>query len=116
MVIVIVILYLRKKASNRQSDSTSSTRHATDRVPSSVNEISSPPAYEDIELHGRQSAVSNRDYDVVADIPSNNQQLYVNFDPLKKDSSKQYESLQLPSNSTDADEGHVYAEANPKSY
>ena len=115
MVIVILILYLRKKASDKQSDSTSSTRHATDTLPSSVDEISSPPAYEDIELHSRQSAVSNRDYDVVADIPSNNQQLYVNFEPLKKDSSNQYESLQLPANS-DADEGHVYAEANPKSY
>ena len=116
MAIVILILYLRKKASGAQANSTSNTLHATDTVPSRLDEISSPPAYEDIELHGRQSTVSNRDYDVVADIPSNNQQLYVNFEPLKKDSSDQYETLQLPANSFDADEGHVYAEANSKSY
>ena len=116
MAIVILILYLRKKASGAQSDSSLSTRQTTDTVPSRLDEISSPPAYEDIELHGRLSAVSNRDYDVVADNPSNNQQLYVNFEPLKKESSNQYETLQLPSNSCDADEGHVYAEANPKTY
>ena len=114
--VVILILFLKRRAGNAQRNSTSNINPATDTVPGSLNELSNPPAYEDIELHDQQRAVSGREYDAVADTQPPNQQVYVNFQPSNKDNSNQYETLQLPSNSSDADEGHVYAEAKPTSY